>query len=39
VLDVELCVSVKAESCFFCFLSSIYVAPTLDMLYLALYKS
>lgn len=38
MLDAELCVSVKVESCFFCFLLLIYVAPTLDMLYLILYS-
>ena len=38
MLDRELYVFVKEESCFLCFLALIYVAPTLDMLYLILYK-
>jgi len=38
VLDRELYVSVKVESCVLCFLALTYVAPTLDMLYLILYK-
>jgi len=39
VLDRELCVSVKEENCFLCFLGLTYVAPTLDVLYLVLYKN
>ena len=39
MLDRELCVSVKEESCFLCFLALIYVTPTHNMSCLDIYRS